>query len=624
MSFNIKMIEADTHSPEYLLHKYWARKPHNVIHECIKSLVPPNGSILDPFCGSGVTLREAGIQSIKATGIDVNPIACLISKVLIDPPLLSDFESTIAPIISNIEDKLGYMYETSNGKKIKYLAHRIEIQCKCGQHVTSKNAEKFGKTYRCPKCGEIVRFNLENLSNTEIFDICVDDKSNNKNFTNNELIRQEKLSNSGDYNSNYDFPFSTNRRILAFQGLHTVQFFTKRNYFILSEFADRFHEIKDQKIKNAALLLLTASVAQCSRLIAYRNNMSTGGPAWSIPGFWVPMEHLETNPFIHIKARQKKFERGLQILNANPCIEKPSIINENSLFFLNMKEHADEMYDLIFLDPPYGDSVPYVEFSAIWNSFLKIQPNPNEDISVSDRISKTDSWNQYSLNLMNYMNSFTKHLKPSGKLLITFNNNDMKAWFSLLTALQKCHFVCESVIYQVPAVISSKAQKSLASSYISDIYSVYCLSPNQLPTSDTSLIITDLSRISSIRKGVVNKGTLDREFILSFLRNNISVSILSEKDNIVNSMFYYNDIKKVYTLKKDFVTASPDLTELIIKETNLLIQKGPISLNSCFQKVAGKLSSFGTVELFEFKDAIKDFVVEKGKIYGKPQPTLFD
>ena len=43
-----------------------------------------------------------------------------------------------------------------------------------------------------------------------------------------------------------------------------------------------------------------ASVAQCSRLIAYRNDLTTGGPAWTVPGFWVPPVHLETNPLPHI------------------------------------------------------------------------------------------------------------------------------------------------------------------------------------------------------------------------------------------------------------------------------------------------------------------------------------
>ena len=37
--------------------------------------------ILDPFCGSGTTLLETIIRDRQAIGVDVNPIATLISKV---------------------------------------------------------------------------------------------------------------------------------------------------------------------------------------------------------------------------------------------------------------------------------------------------------------------------------------------------------------------------------------------------------------------------------------------------------------------------------------------------------------------------------------------------------------
>ena len=72
----IKVIAAETHTPEYLLHKYWARKPHNVLSELIKELVPQGGIVVDPFCGSGVVLHEAQKLGYTAYGFDINPTAC--------------------------------------------------------------------------------------------------------------------------------------------------------------------------------------------------------------------------------------------------------------------------------------------------------------------------------------------------------------------------------------------------------------------------------------------------------------------------------------------------------------------------------------------------------------------
>lgn len=45
----------------------------------------PNGPVIDPFCGSGTTLVEAMRRGHDAIGVDINPIACLISRVKTTP-----------------------------------------------------------------------------------------------------------------------------------------------------------------------------------------------------------------------------------------------------------------------------------------------------------------------------------------------------------------------------------------------------------------------------------------------------------------------------------------------------------------------------------------------------------
>lgn len=44
------------------------------------------GAVLDPFCGSGTTLVECQRRGIASFGIDLNPIATLISRVKTEPP----------------------------------------------------------------------------------------------------------------------------------------------------------------------------------------------------------------------------------------------------------------------------------------------------------------------------------------------------------------------------------------------------------------------------------------------------------------------------------------------------------------------------------------------------------
>jgi DNA modification methylase len=56
----------------------------------------PRDVVLDPFCGSGTTLVEVGRQGGKGIGVDISPLACIISRAKcsilnIDQAFISDF-----------------------------------------------------------------------------------------------------------------------------------------------------------------------------------------------------------------------------------------------------------------------------------------------------------------------------------------------------------------------------------------------------------------------------------------------------------------------------------------------------------------------------------------------------
>lgn len=69
------------------IHPYPARFVPQVPQNLIRIFHPTTGGpILDPFCGSGTTLVECQEAGIPSFGVDLNPIATLISKVKTSPP----------------------------------------------------------------------------------------------------------------------------------------------------------------------------------------------------------------------------------------------------------------------------------------------------------------------------------------------------------------------------------------------------------------------------------------------------------------------------------------------------------------------------------------------------------
>lgn len=68
----------------------------------------PGDTALDPFCGSGTTIVEARLRGMRAVGVDINGLACLISKVKATPLTAADLaevrraldeEKSVRPVI---------------------------------------------------------------------------------------------------------------------------------------------------------------------------------------------------------------------------------------------------------------------------------------------------------------------------------------------------------------------------------------------------------------------------------------------------------------------------------------------------------------------------------------------
>ena len=74
------------HSPIEGLHPYPAKFVADLPRVLLHALpVPAGTAVLDPFCGSGTTLVECQRLGLASVGVDLNPIACLISRVKTSP-----------------------------------------------------------------------------------------------------------------------------------------------------------------------------------------------------------------------------------------------------------------------------------------------------------------------------------------------------------------------------------------------------------------------------------------------------------------------------------------------------------------------------------------------------------
>ena len=74
------------HSDIEGIHPYPAKFVTELPRALLSALPVPLGTaVLDPFCGSGTTLVECQRRGLSSIGVDLNPIACLITKVKTSP-----------------------------------------------------------------------------------------------------------------------------------------------------------------------------------------------------------------------------------------------------------------------------------------------------------------------------------------------------------------------------------------------------------------------------------------------------------------------------------------------------------------------------------------------------------
>lgn len=77
---------AKTREGVHGLHPYPAKFIPQIPRTLIEHLHPGRGGVvMDPFCGSGTTLVEAQSHGLRSVGVDLHPLACLISRVKTTP-----------------------------------------------------------------------------------------------------------------------------------------------------------------------------------------------------------------------------------------------------------------------------------------------------------------------------------------------------------------------------------------------------------------------------------------------------------------------------------------------------------------------------------------------------------
>lgn len=416
-----KNIKAHSHPSHYMMHKYWGRKPHNVVSDYILNFTKPGETVLDPFMGSGVVVIESLKNNRKAIGIDLNPMACFITK------------NTISEIDLDFFEKEFF-------------------------NVYEKNYKKFIELYntKCPKCGKTTPFENSIWEREEFLKIRAVCSSCGKFIKKVDLFDQKKLKKSKDLFIKLDNDnkiFYPKNEILKFvkrNGKSRLnEFFTSRALVILGSIINDINKIRNKNIKNLVLLCFTSMLPNVSNMIPGDMESVNGKSGWVISKLWAPKVHTEKNIFNSFKHRFYKIRKGKQEIKGFFDLKNVNIFNIDAT---NLKPVKSSSVDYIFTDPPYGDSIAYFGLSMFWNGWLKNKVKYDNEIIYDPCRNK--KYDDYFQRMKKVYVELYRVLKNEKYLSFTFHNRNLNIWKAVMDAVTIAGFHLVSVVYQEQAVAS--------------------------------------------------------------------------------------------------------------------------------------------------------------------------
>lgn len=485
-------IKAKAHTPQYKVHKYFARRPYNVFRNLIDHYSNPKDIVLDVFCGGGVSVYEGLAINRKVIGVDLNPLATFITEMQVKQVDPRGFKQFAIEILEEIENDLSYVYNipgTSN-EIMEWTEWAYLVSCPhCGSDIllteVNKAKNKDGKPkngfYKCSN--EQCSLGLNGVKRTDCSpngSVALRSKTTNGTIVNfssdmaksihtsindieDQLISPEMILIDKEIPTEWD---RTHEDKLKEKGIYSFKnFFTKRNFALNIVIFNKLLDLKEQgnmaeQMIDLLYFTFSASLRHTNNMTRVTENWENGNPtSMDKHAYWLPNQYVETNIFHQWRKKINSMVNALRynedtINGPVSKFDKFSHLNQADKGYMVLNQSSSELpipdnsIDVVVTDPPYGSNVQYNELSSFWNIWYEAYTGKSVELiqdqeAVMNRkknFNGSKSLTHYEEMLFKVFSESNRVLKDSGYLVFTFNNKNVKVWFALLRAAARAGF----------------------------------------------------------------------------------------------------------------------------------------------------------------------------------------
>jgi hypothetical protein len=417
--------------PMHLMHKYWARKDWYVVRACIEHYTAPGSLVLDPFCGSGVTVSEALATGRRAVGIDLNPMATFIAEMVTTPLPEHELDRAFAEVERRARDKITATY-------------RLDGACRrCGAR-DALIAWHTIRGSRAPAAYVVQPLCLECQATGEERSINSAEAERLAHFEGRfqQIAAAEGLWWPAQTQLRYPdaTPYRQKRRIERFE-----QHFTRRNLMNCARLLKAIRSVRNAAARRALLYCFTSHLACVSAM----NSERVSGSGWMMNRFYVPPDFYDEAVWERFRRTYRKLRRA----NAQTAAligERRATIRCGSATDLRILE--SNSIDYVFTDPPYGDSIDYYELTDFWRAWLGLAMDHAEEIVINERQGKDVE--AFGEMLARAAGEIYRVLKPGAWCSVAFQNKDAAVWSAFSRAFSRPGFELMRVVPQPPSAKS--------------------------------------------------------------------------------------------------------------------------------------------------------------------------
>jgi hypothetical protein len=490
--------------PIYNAHSYHTKVPHKAIMRYILHYTRPGDVVLDGFCGTGMTgvaaqlcadrlavselgystdpegnVRDAEGQTISKIGTravimnDLAPAATLISAgytLTTDP---AAFVQSAQKLLNQFDADYGWMHQTldkqtkkpcpidytiwSEGFACPHCSHEIDFW-----HLAyDEDSGKIDSDLKCPGCrAELTKRDLVRRTTTFLDPIT---KTTRKRQVLNPVLivyslngrRLEKEPDDADLAniqkvekllSNLDYP--TDPMMFSkegdewgdlYRGYH--QGITRVDDFhlprqlattaILWKMGEQLRDAETKRLWKFTLQSIMVSFTRRNRFLKNAFSQVNRGLSGTL---YIGSTISEPSPRYLLAGKLRRFTKAV------PRTRQPALVTTQSLSFVRI---PPDSIDYIFLDPPFGDNLPYSELNFLWEAWLRVFTNAPGEAIVSGKQLKTIS--NYTQLMTACLARAYSVLKPGRWLTVEFHNSKNSVWTAIQEALGLAGFIIADV-----------------------------------------------------------------------------------------------------------------------------------------------------------------------------------